>query len=290
MSFMLIAGLIFLYSLQSLFQKFYNDRFPGRPGLASPVFCVYESVAIALVTLAFAGFHVTFSLPTAIIGLCNAAALYVYNTAIMRAGALGSYAFMNVALLFGGILVPMGYSVFFLREVPSLLQFAAIGVMLVSFVLMNLEDIKMKGTGLAYYGFCLLLFLSNGFYSTFIKLQSVVKNDESNEMIILTFLGMGAIAFIRLAVREKKAAPAAFRVGKTCAVPLAACLVVAALAINALVFIIPMVNAVVFYTVEAGGVLLLSALYAVVFFKEKPSPFKIAGIVLAALSITALSL
>lgn len=290
MSTFLIAGLIFFYSLQSLFQKFYNDRYPGRADLASPVFCVFESLAIALVTLAFSGFHVTFSLPTILIGLCNAAALYLYNISIMRAGALGSYAFLNVAMLFGGIIVPMIYSIVFLKEVPSLLQFAAIGVMLVSFVLMNWEDIKMKGTKPVYYAFCLLLFFANGLYGTFIKVQSVIKPEESTEMIILTYLIMGVIAFLTLASKEKKDTGAAFRMNKKSAFWLILCLIVASVAINALVYVMPMVNAVVFYTVEAGGVLLLAAVYAVLFFRERPSAVKIAGIVLAILSITVLSL
>ena len=290
MSAFLIAGLIFFYSLQSLFQKFYNDRYPGRADLSSPVFCVAESLAIALVTLAFSGFHVTFSIPTITIGLMNAAALYLYNISIMRAGSLGSYAFLNVAMLFGGILVPMVYSIFLLDEIPTLLQFAAIGAMLVSFLLMNWEDIRMKGTKPIYYGFCLLLFLANGLYGTFIKMQSVVNEEESTEMIILTYLVMGLIAFTTLASKEKKNTLKAFRMDKKCLLWLAACLLVASLAINALVYVMPMVNAVVFYTVEAGGVLALAALYAVVFFKERPSKIKVIGLVLACVSITVLSL
>ena len=41
---------------------------------------------------------------------------------------------------------------------------------------------------------------------------------------------------------------------------------------------------------ESGGVLLISAIYSMVFFKEKPTAAKISGILLAAASITVLSI
>ena len=42
--------------------------------------------------------------------------------------------------------------------------------------------------------------------------------------------------------------------------------------------------------VKRGGVLLISAIYSMVFFKEKPTAAKISGILLAAASITVLSI
>ena len=72
--------------------------------------------------------------------------------------------------------------------------------------------------------------------------------------------------------------------------PVVLCLVSAALAINILVLVIRMVNTAVLYTVENGGVLVLSAIYSFIFFKEKPQLLKVIGIILAAVSITVLSI
>ena len=58
---------------------------------------------------------------------------------------------------------------------------------------------------------------------------------------------------------------------------------------NALVSVLPLVNVSIFYTVENGGVLLLSALYSIFLFREKPTVSGIIGIILAILSITILS-
>ncbi len=290
MSTLLIILIILLYSLQTLFCKFYTDRYPGRPELASPVFCILESIAIVLGTLCFNGFRFSASWATVLIGVLNAAMLFGYNTSLIKASARGSYAFMNVMMLFGGILVPMLYSAIFLGETLSWYQLAAIGVMLVACVVMNLEDIKLKDTPLSYYLFCLLLFLCNGLYGTLLKLQSVQNDAQKSEMVMITFALMGVIALIQLVAKERGNTAAAFRLNRKCIVPLILCLISAALAINVLVFVIPMVNIAVFYTVENGGVLLLSGIYSILFFKEKLSLPKAAGMLLALVSITVLSM
>jgi len=46
----------------------------------------------------------------------------------------------------------------------------------------------------------------------------------------------------------------------------------------------------ILYTVDNGGVFVLSAIYSVIFFKEKIDKFKLIGMILAVLSIVALAL
>ncbi len=287
---LLIAGIVLLYSFQTLFCKLYTDRYPGRPELASPVFGVLEGAAILIVTLAFNGFAFHASLSTVVLGVLNAAVLFGYNTSLIAAGKRGSYAFMNVLMLFGGILVPMIYSSVKLGETPTAVQFLAILAMLVSFVLMNFEDIRLKNTPPVYYVLCGALFLFNGLYGTLLKMQSAYHGDESGEMVAITFGLMGVIALVQLAVKEKGKTFEAFRFDKRCVPPLIVCLASAALAVNGLVYVLPLIPAPVLYTVENGGVLLLSALYSVFLFREKTSAVKWAGIALAAASITALSI
>lgn len=291
MSALLIIIIILLYSLQTLFCKMYSDRYEGKHELATPVFCVLESAAIVIISLAFNGFRFSLSAPTLIIGVVNAAALFGYNTSLIAAGERGSYAFLNVAMLFGGILIPMVYSAVILKDGGlDALKYTAIAVMLLSFILMNLDGLKPGKVHPSYYMFCLLLFICNGIYGTLIKVQEQVNASESKEMIIITYALMGIIALIQLAAKEKKNTPAAFRVNKKALVFLILCIVTAGFAINALVMIIPLVNIAVFYTVENGGVLLVAAVYSIIFFKEKPTVSKIIGILLAVASITVLSL
>ena len=303
----LIITIIVLYSLQTLFCNFFDKKYKGRGDLSSLVFCVLQGAFIVVFTLVWMafnidaspdgisakwiGFNFSPSLFTIFLGFLNAIALFGYNTAIIRAGTKGSYAFMNVAMLFGGIVIPAVYELFTGSNL-EIHQYLAIAVMLVSFVLMNYKDMKLKGTAFIYYIYCVILFVSNGFYGTFLKIQNVYAENESNEMIIITFGGMGLIALLQLALKEKKNMLQAFKVGKSAVFPLALCLVISAMAINVYMLLIPLLGNVVtiLYTIDNGGVLVLSAIYSVVFFKEKIGTLKFMGIILAVLSIVALAL
>ena len=289
-SVLLIIVIIVLYSLQSLFCTIYTARYTGKPENASPVFCTLEGIAIALFTWAWIGFKFEVSLLTLLFGILNAVALFGYNTSLIRASAKGPYAFMMVAMLFGGILVPLLYSTMFLGEQLQWYQYAAIVLMLVSFVLMNHKEIKLKGTSWSYYIYCAILFLSNGLYGTLLKVQSVYDDSQKNEMIILTYGFVSVIGLVQLMIKEKKNTLSVFRFSKKAVLPLVLCLICAAVAINMLVLAIPMINVAVLYTVENGGVLLLSAIYSFIFFKEKPQFATILGIIVATASITILSI
>lgn len=290
MSNLMMIPIIVLYSLQTLFCSLYTDRYPGRKGLASSVFCVLESIAIALITLVLNGFRFAVAPITLLLGVLNAGTLFGYNTSLIAASARGSYAFMNISMLFGGILVPMVYSACFLNEPIAWYQYVGIGLMLISFVLMNAGGLTLRGAQLPYYLFCLLLFFCNGIYGTLLKCQAVYKEEQNSEMLIITFGLMGVIALIQLIAQERRKTPQAFRMDRRAAAPLVLCLLSAALAANCLVWLLPMVQTAVFYTVENGGVLMLSAIYSTVIFKEKLTPLKVAGILLALVSITVLSL
>ena len=290
MDILLMIVIIFLYSFQTLFCKLYTDRYPGRAELASPVFCVLEGVCVALITFAFGGFKFALSPFTLLMGCLNAAALFAYNMSLIKAGSRGSYAFMNVVMLFGGLSVPSVYGAVFLNEGFSVPKILGIVAVLAACVLMNLEDIKLKNTPLSYYLFCGILFIANGMYGTFVKMQTIHKDDQKQEMIMLTFLLTSVIAFIQLAAAEKKNTLQAFKLNTRCIIPLIACIIVAGLAVNLLVYLLPMLDTAVFYTVENGGVLVLSALYSVLFFKEKLRPVKAAGILVAVVGITVMSI
>lgn len=287
---LLITVIVVLYSFQTLFCTMYTNRYPGKAENASPVFCVLEGIAISIFTWAWIGFKFELAPLTLLFGALNAAVLFGYNTSLIKASAKGSYAFMNVSLLFGGILVPLLYTTLFLGDTLQWYQYLGIVLMLISFVLMNYKEIRLKGTPWIYYVFCAILFICNGLYGTLLKMQSVYHEEQKNEMIILTFGLMGLIALVQLIFKEKKDTLKAFRLSKKAILPLILCLISAALAINMLVLVIPMLNTAVLYTVENGGVLLLSALYSFLIFKEKPQLGKNLGIVVAVVSITILSL
>ena len=290
MSILLIAVIILLYSFQTLFCKLYTDSYPGRAELASPVFCIIEGICVTIVTFAFNGFQFSVSPFTLLMGVLNALALFAYNMSLIKASTLGSYAFMNVIMLFGGLLVPSIYGAAFLGEAITATKVIGILAVLLSCLLMNIEDIKLKNTPFTYYIFCGILFVANGLYGTFVKMQTVHHDEQKQEMIMLTFALTSAVALIQLITSEKKNTLQAFKLTRKAVLPLIVCLLSASLAINLLVYLLPLLDTAVLYTVENGGVLILSALYSVLFFHEKLRPVKAVGILTASVGITIMSL
>ena len=260
MSTFLIIALVLLYSLQTLFCKFYSDNYTGKKELSSPVLCVTQSIAIALISLAFAGFEFKISPLSIVFGMLNAVVLFGYNTSLIKAGDRGSYAFMNMMMLFGGIFVPLVYVSVSTGEFPSTVECIAIATMIVACVLMNIESIKLGGSKLSYYIFCLLLFIFNGLYGTLLKVQEQYSASESQEMVVISYGVMGLIALSQLFAKEKKNTAEAFRLNKKCALFLALFLIISGLAVNVLVLLLGYLNVAVLYTVDNGGVMMLSAL------------------------------
>ena len=82
-------------------------------------------------------------------------------------------------------------------------------------------------------------------------------------------------------MKEKQKTLTAFRFNKKCVLFLAIFLIISGLAVNVLVLLLGYLNVAVLYTVDNGGVMMLSALYSITLFKEKVTPLKIAGIVIA---------
>lgn len=289
MNFIYIGLIILLYSFQTLFCKLFSDRYPGKKELISPIFCIIQAAFITLVTYAFNGFQFHSSPLTLLFGILNGLILFGYNTSLIKAGTLGSYAFLNVCLLYGAILVPSAYGILFLHENITVLKIIGIIMMLIACVFMNMEEIKLKDSSLKYYIFCILLFLFNGAYCTIIKMQTIYYNEEKQSMIMITFALMGIIALVNLFTKEKGSTLQAFKLNTRCLPSLSLCLISAALAINLLMYILPLIDTAILYTVQNGGVLILSALYSVFLFKEKISWQKILGILIAVISITILS-
>ena len=288
MSTLLIIGLVVLYSLQTLFCKFYSDNYPGKQELASPVLCVTQSIAIALLSFSFAGFKFEISLLSFVFGALNAAVLFGYNTSLIKAGERGSYAFMNMMMLFGGIFVPLVYSSATTGAFPSVIQCVAIGTMIIACLLMNIENIKLGGAKISYFIFCILLFLFNGLYGVLLKAQEQHNASESQEMVIISYGVMGVIALVQLLFKEKKTTPKAFHFNKKSTLYLILFLIISGLAVNVLVLLLEIINVTVLYTVDNGGVMMLSAIYSITLFKEKATLLKIIGIIIAIASLCVL--
>lgn len=308
MLFLFITIFIVMGSLQTLFCTMFNKKYEGKSELASPVFCIIEGIFVPIILLLFMMFDIKISTSdvsvaftglhfgitswfTVLMGILNAITLFFYNTSLIKASARGSYAFLSVMIVFGGIVLPVIYSALFMKtETVYAHQYIAIILMLFAILLMNIKEIKLKGTSWAFYIYCIVLFFTNGAYGLFLKIQSNHIEAELNEMIIITYVLVGVLALIQLLFKEKKNSFEAFKVGKKAILPLVLSIMFVGLAINFNALIIPLGDASIIFPVENGGVLVLAAMYSMIFFKEKPQTLKLLGIVISIISIVVISL
>ena len=284
MAALLIVNVLAL-TFQSVFCRLYTS---SRRGEGAEHYTLLYCLLAGLGSLALNGFSYAPSGLTVLLGLLGALSLYLYNIALVKASSLGSFAFLMVGNLVGGTAMPIAYDVIFLGNHPTPLQWAAIGVILVSFVLMNLEGLKEKKNR-RYLLWVLLLFLANGVYMTLMGIQQSSMNyTQRPEMLVTTYLGAALLVGISQWAIHPRSFSEGFRMPRAAWLYLvlaAACCIAGSNLTLALMnpFGITTVN-----VVDHGGVLVCSALVAWVLFKEKASPAKIAGLVLAGIGLIAL--
>ena len=166
------------------------------------------------------------------------------------------------------------------------MQLTAIAMMLAAFVLMNLKGLTLRGSSRSFLFWCAALFLSNGLYAIMMNTQQqLMSGAERNEMIILTYLVMAALYAAMQLVRDRCALLEGFRIKREPLIYLLLCCVSATIAAHLMLYVLTLVDASVLYTIDNGGVLVMSALFSCLFFKEKLRWEQIVGIVLAAVSI-----
>lgn len=287
MMYVLLLVLVMLYSWQSLFCRLYTN---ARNSEGAIQFSVFYAAFAGICTLAVNGFSFSPSKITILLGLINAVMILVYNIAMVKCGTLGSYAFMMICVLAGGIVVPMIYDALYLGYVFSPLQIAAVVLMLVAFVVMNLDGVTAK-KNLRYLMWCAILFIVNGFYGVFMNLQQTLMNfTQRSEMIIVTFLGMAVLTSAFELIFARKSFLAGFRMDKKAAGAMVISSICATLAVNLLMVLMKSINITVLSVIDNGGVLVVSAIYAFTLFKEKLEKHTVIGILAACASIIMLSI
>ena len=295
MSALLIFLVIVLYTLQSFFCRIYTDKYPGNKALAAPVFAVVCGIAVVAVSFICSGFVFDCQPLTILFGAINALILYAYDCFIIKASENGPYSVLTTFNVSGGIAIPAIFAALIFSDEMNWLHTIAMCIIFAAVYMISLKpksaEDKRNRTDPRFIIICLLLALSNGLYGTLLDAQSRITGaSEKEEMIAITFIGAALISLVRIIATEKKKTPDAFRQTKSSLLFLLLCSLVSALAINVLVFIIPLVNVAVLYSFDNGGVLLLSALLSHIFFKEKLTALNVAGCLIISLGLALMSL
>ncbi len=278
-----MLAMVAVYSLQSLFCKLYSGEYPGKNGNTPIVFSVVYGAAIAIFSYAVGGFEFAPSLWTVIFGTVNGIALFAYNVMLIKATASGPYSIVNVMMLCPALIMPiLSDTVFFEGEFSPLQIFGAF-MLIFGVILMGMKS-EAGGTKISgnFWLFCIILGLSNGIYSSILSAQSQTVPNDRSEILIITFSVSSLLALALLVFKNKKETISCFKQNKKSLTYLVLCCAVAAAAPNMLVYSLERVgNSAVVMTVVNGGVIVMSAVYSVLIFKERLKITKAVGLLLA---------
>ena len=293
LTYAMIVACILCYTFQGLFGKMYASSYTGEESDATPVYsCLYGVIVGISVWAAALGFRFEASAATWGLGIANGLMLFLYNLGVIKASRTGPFSLQSIFRLFGGVVVPMLFSMLFWGDSLNAVQIIGIVVMLASFVVINLDGNALKGVRKGYAGWVALLFVVNGLYGTLMAgQQRLMAGQQGNEMIVVTFISSALISLISLVLSRRQHTLRAFGMPAKAWASAVGAGVVAALAVVQLMLLINRVDSLaVFYTIENGMVLVLTVLLSAVMFKEKMNRNVVIGIVMSVVSLALLSL
>ena len=288
---LLVVLMIAVYSVHGIFLKKFNEFYPGDERDSSLSYTTILGIIVALISFAVSGFKFKFSLDCLILGVVCGLLVTAYNFSLSKAIESGPYSVSTIFQLSGGILVPLFATMVAFGEFPSWLQLIGIAVMFVAFVLICLNFKEKSTVQKGFYVAAAFVFLSNGFASFVMALADRVEEGAySKEFVVITYVVSSLSSFIILLVTKRGKPLAAFR--QTPMSTLFAVLGSLSIAggINLLMVCLRFVSESVLFTVQNGGVLVLSGILSMIIFKEKISLQKWIGIAIAAVSMALLAM
>lgn len=289
---LLILFLILLYTMQSFLCKKYSEYYPGAKNMSSPVFTIVSGFTVAIMSLCLTGLRFDASPLVILLGVINAVVLFSYNTCLIKASDAGPYSVLMVFLIAGGIIIPTLVAAVYFYEPVSLGKIVCIVLILVSVYAVSLKnDIKSEKTNKSFILLCFGIAISNGTYGTLLDIQQRLTSvSEKEEMVSITYFAAMLMSLLYLVTKFGKSVLTAMKQTKKSALYLILCSLCIALAVNALVYALGLVNVTVLYTFGNSGVFLMSVLLSVMFFKEKLSIINKLGCIMMCLCLIGVSL
>ena len=282
---LLLLLIVPLYTIQNLFCKIYSNRYEGDSVSASWIYLVFCGALNATVGLIAVGGTFSPQPLTVLLACVNAVALVGYYFCMVNASVCGPYSIQMVALLSGGILIPIFASAFF-GDAISIWKWISIILILVAIFMSSVKKDDQKIQRKIFFVLCLGLFISNGAYSSLLDVQQRLTGEsEQKAMLIMTY-GLTAIgAFFVELHRKKKDFRKGFQQKKLTMMFMIIGGVAEIAAVNLFVSIIPFVNTALLYSVNNAGVLLLSVTSSCVLFREKLSVTNWIGCIIMCLGL-----
>ena len=291
MYYLMILVAVVLLALQFCTNKFYQLRF-GNAMTTSLLFTALSGLTTALLFFCIGGFRLSVTPYSLLMAAIIAVLCCLYTLIGFKMFALGNMSVYTMFLMLGGMLLPYLYGVFWLNEditVCRILGVILLALSMVFPVLGTADDESKKKTRTLFLLLCLVVFTLNGFVSITSKMHQI--SDRfivgENDFVVLSNGMNGLISSIALFVMCLSRRTTPMReplTGKS--MGLIAGIVGVSAACNGTSYMLQLIGAAnvpasVLYPMVTGGMVVLSAVAGMVFFKEYPDKKTAIGLLLS---------
>lgn len=276
---------ILLFSFQFVFAKMYQKH-SADSIVSQTAFVAAASVAGALLMLSLCRFSVRFIVFSFLLAVLFGIFSVLCDVSQLKALQLGSSAITTMFVMIGSIFLPFLFGVGFLSE--KLDAFKIIALVLLCFIFLPeiLSIRKSDRVGVLFLIFCLICFFTNGAISILSKIQADLKTALSaNEFMFYSYTVCAAVTILFMAARRTKPAEIKSSLAPKpllCAVGYSVCNCAGNIfSLNAAKLLPSSVQ----YPISSGCIVVVSALFYFLFFREKQSVLNILCMCISLLSI-----
>ncbi len=269
-------------TLQSVFKKKVNAVCPGKE--ISISFTITFFALLYFVIFSDTSGFTSAILPYSVaLAVCYATAA---ATGVMAIGC-GSMALTHIILAYSRI-IPILYSLIFLGETLDEVQIVGVVCLGLSLLFTYYKPEKGAAITTKWVVYVILLFLSNGMCSVFMRMQQIRFENKVDGIFMVTSLIMVELILLVIAfTREGKGAVTVFKKGiGWCGL----CGASNGIANFFTLLCLPLMAGSVFYPVSSAGDLVLTFLFSVVIFKEHFSKNQVIGFAFGILSMVLINL
>lgn len=307
--YILLLIAVILLAFQFTLNKVYQKK-RGSSMISSLLFTTLTGFAAAVIFICANGFCIDFTLYSLFMASLTATLCTTYTLIGFKILSIGPMAVYMMFLMLGGMLLPYLYGVFFLNEPPTVFRIIGVILLAVSMIFPVAAGKRKnigaaKGTSALFIILCFAVFIINGFVSIVSKMHQISEiGVPAASFVILSNLATAVISSVILAIicivkkvpptyTEHEAILYASTPGENAKAKSTgkmlitiAMLVVLQAACGGTSYALQLigaskVDASVLYPIITGGSVVLSAVSAFVFFREKPDRITLFGLILS---------
>ena len=276
--------------LQLIFSKIYQTK-AGNGLITSLIFMLFSGIIASILLIFICGFNLSFNLFALLMALGGIVCVVGYNVIGMKMMSIGRVAVYTMFLMLGGMFVPSIFGIIFLKEPITYFKIIGIVLLIAALILPTIkkEDQKSKNAKL-FTILGIIVFLLNGMVGIFNKMHQISINaiptlEFSFFQNVISVVLISLIFIVYLIINKNTS----LLVSNTKKVlPFWWTIVLFSIISQTggilLLLAAKTIDASVMYPVSTGGVIVITALFGLIVYKEKVNLFIGLSILLSIIS------